>query len=192
MNPYAPNPALSSNYQCVLNPEVRDALARCCAESSANIASNSIYHVFSDPGTGAVSGRVITPILAELIDTPAFEVKRSVPFLEVSLHAKLAKDFSNLTTDWRDGGVNSEPLLVANGAAALNGAVEGYKLVYSTVPGVEAPPCDLHTAYLVSETSLSVLLLIRNGLMEAWSEYYTYKMRSIKCAESDIVSLKAG
>lgn len=159
-------------------------------EASDNISKNKYYQIYN---TDKENKRFITPILFELIDTPAFEAKRSVPFLEVSLHAKLAKaDLRNLANDSEDRvNVNAVPLLVASGAAELNGTIDGYVFVYSAVPPVDLPLYEFSLEKAEpANSSLSILPSIRDGLIEAWSEYYTYKIKSQNCGESDIFSFK--
>lgn len=178
-----------------LSPVLKSALLRSEDESSTKEATDTVsknkhYHIYN---TDKPNERLISPLLVELIDTPAFEAKRSVPFLEVSLHAKLAKaDLRNLANDSEQRvDVNAVPLLVASGAADLNGAIDGYVFVYSAVPPVDIPQYDFNLEPTQStESSLSILPLIREGLIEAWSEYYTYRIKSQNCGESDIFSFK--
>lgn len=180
----------------ILSPVMKHGLSRTNADASTTslseiaqtLAKNKVYHVNTSSNQTA---KTVTPILTELIDTPAFEPDRSVPFLEVSLHAKLAKDvLRNLAND-AGHSVNAEPLLVASGAAELNGAIDGYVLVYSAVPPAQIPAYDADSKVLQpTKTSLSDLPVIRNGLIEAWSEYYMYRTQHSSCGESDIFSLK--
>lgn len=180
----------------ILSPALLSALQKIQSEESTtghsetalNTSKNGIYHVYS---TEEPTEKIITPILTELIDTPAFEPRKSVPFLEVSLHAKLAKtDLRNLANDAGQG-VDAEPLLVASGAGELNGAIDGYIFVYSAVPQAQLPSYEASSQENQPvETSLSILPYIKDGLTEAWSEYLSYKSQSIIHAESDIFSLK--
>lgn len=182
----------------ILSSVVNDALQKCrnesentrrISESATTVFRNSIYYAYPSEDD---SKMVLTPILTELIDTPAFKTEHSVPFLEVSLHARLAKDvLRNLANDAGQT-VNAEPLLVASGATELNATVDGYVFVYSAVPSAQPPAYDFQKTEqeLSNECTLYVLPAIKQGLIEAWSEYYSYKTRSVTCAESDIFSLK--
>lgn len=199
LDPYSGKPALNftETNKIVLSPIVELGLKKCRTESNASapsghaltISKNNIYHVYSSSNS---KDKVLTPILMELIDTPGFEARKSLPFLEVSLHAKLAKaDLRNLANDAGQT-VNAEPLLVASGAAELNGTIDGYVLVYSAVPPATVPSYDFgsKSAEPSTDSSLDALYHIREGLVEAWCEYQAYKKRSISNAESDIFSLK--
>lgn len=181
----------------ILSPAVELGLKKCQPEDQStganghilSISKNSIYHVYP---VGNSKKKVLTPILTELIDTPGFEARLSLPFLEVSLHAKLAKaDLRNLANDVGQT-VNAQPLLVASGAAELNGAIDGYILVYSSVPPATLPSYDFDSksANTPTNSSLDALYYIREGLVEAWGEFQAYRKRSMSNAESDIFSLK--
>lgn len=201
IDPYKSKEALSfaAANKIILSPIIELGLKKCHIDGESNgpnghalsISKNSTYHVYSVANS---KENVITPILTELIDTPGFEARKSVPFLEVSLHAKLAKaDLRNLANDaGHTQTVNAEPLLVASGAAELNGAIDGYILVYSAVPPAALPSYDYdsQSSELPTDSSLDALYHIKEGLVEAWCEYQAYKARSLNNAESDIFSLK--
>lgn len=132
----------------------------------------------------------ISPILMELIDTPLFDPKNVVPFLEASLHAKLDKrEIHNLADEPRIP-VSTNPLLVASGASALNGNVDGYFLVYSAIPLYNPPSYNESPSDSIADDSFSLLSIIKNGLDEAWEEYMNFKRKYHQYKESDIFSIK--
>lgn len=198
----------------VLSPVIYNSLVHAAAKDSAvqtkeRAAQRRLSH---DLGV---------PILMELIDTPAFNPDQFVPFLEASLHAKLAKDVLRNLADLPRQPVNTEPLLVASGAGELNGAVDGYFLLYSAVPLTEppgyfdhapasndgiSPASSVESAVSYEEdgrvrsvtlasstmrTSFSLLPSMKAALDEAWKEFYTWKSNWLRGMETDMFSLKS-
>lgn len=168
----------------VLSPVVMAALAKAASRpplDAEEVIRNSYY---------AVSATHISPVLAELIDTPAFNANQFVPFLEASLHARLGKHILRKLADEPRQPVNTEPLLVASGAGEMNGAIDGYFLCYSAVP-LATPPLYGEAAAALQETSLTLLLTIKAGLEEAWKEFHTYRTLWEHGKEKDVFSLKS-
>lgn len=148
----------------------------------------------------------VSPILMELIDTPAFNPIQTVPFLEASLYIKLDEGtLHNLAREPRRP-VSTNPLLVASGASELNGSVDGYFFCYSAVPSMMPPPYDGGEEANIGvaqprfpdgapppgpdETSYSLLPVMKAALDDAWQEYYTYKTRWEQGKETDVFSFK--
>ncbi|CAN3359426.1 hypothetical protein DICA3_D03862 [Diutina catenulata] len=140
-----------------------------------------------------------TPVLVEMIDTPAFEPARVVPFLEASLYIKLDKEtLHNLAEEPRRP-VSTHPLLVASGASELNGNIDGYFFVYSAVPSSEPPEYDVppynkdtaERSDCTPPSSLSLLNIIKSALEDAWREYNTFRMRWNQGKEHDIFHFKS-
>lgn len=194
----------------VLSPVIYNSLAKATSTTMAELAS--------EISRRRLSAAREFPKLIELIDTPAFNPNQFVPFLEASLHAKLTKDVLRNLADEPRQPVNTEPLLVASGAGELNGAVDGYFLVYSAVPSMEPPSysevgdeltasssVDSNESYnddgslrsvtlsssSMQNTSLSLLPIIKSGLDEAWKEYHTYKSGWMRGEEKDIFNFKS-
>lgn len=135
----------------------------------------------------------ITPILVELIDTPAFK-SDVVPFLESSLYMELDKSIlKNLANEPRRD-VLTMPLLVASGAGELNGAIDGYFLVYSAIPSYNPPSYEEiinpSSSSAVASDSLLTLKKIKSSLEDAWKEFYTFKKNWNEGKEADIYSIK--
>lgn len=132
----------------------------------------------------------ITPILVELIDSPAYKTNY-IPFLETSLYMNLGKDvLKNLANEPRRD-VLTMPLLVASGASELNGAIDGYFYVYSAIPSYNPPAYEENISPSTEpEDSLSTLKRIKNSVDEAWKEYYTFKSTWEQGKETDIYSVK--
>lgn len=159
--------------------------------------SNEYYFTFADKNCHSADvAPNVSPILMELIDTPAFNPTQTVPFLEASLYVKLDKDvLHNLANEPRRP-VSTNPLLVASGASELNGSVDGYFFCYSAVPSALPPPyegVDEPQGGAVSdgeETSYSLLPVMKAALDDAWQEYYTYKTRWQQGKETDVFSFK--
>ncbi|GEQ71867.1 hypothetical protein JCM33374_g5553 [Metschnikowia sp. JCM 33374] len=220
----------STRDDLLLSPVIYDALARACAthkpaiSGAANDGANAMAYssrndIYATHADGETPETDITPILAELIDTPAFNSNQFIPFLEASIHARLGKDVLRRLADTPRQPVNTEPLLVASGAGEMNGAIDGYFLLYSAIPSAEPPKYDevppssvraassseesldsynsdgtLKTASFGSsktDTTFSLLPIIKSGLEEAWREYYTYKTRWDQGKEKDIFSIKS-
>lgn len=151
------------------------------------------YNYKSDLGDHEPSH--ITPILVELIDTPAYRANY-IPFLESSLYTDLGKDvLKNLANEPRRD-VLTMPLLVASGAGELNGAIDGYFYVYSAIPSYNPPAYensvnnDASSATSNDEDSLSTLHRIKSSIDEAWKEFYTFKRTWEEGKETDIYSFK--
>ncbi|OBA20204.1 hypothetical protein METBIDRAFT_12254 [Metschnikowia bicuspidata var. bicuspidata NRRL YB-4993] len=193
----------------LLSPVVSDALVRAAvkktplpgpAGDAPHGSQNEVYAAVWGDGDSDVAR--ISPILAELIDTPAFNSSQFIPFLEASLHARLGKNVLRKLADTPRQPVNTEPLLVASGAGEMNGAIDGYFLFYSAVPSAEPPQYDelvagqqapglgSSAAGSAQDTTLSLLPVIKAGLEEAWREYHTYRTRWDQEKEKDMFSLK--
>lgn len=151
------------------------------------------YHHKSELGGGYVPPH-ISPVLVELIDTPAFNPDQVVPFLEASLYIKLDKEIlRNLANEPRRP-VSTNPLLVASGASALNGAVDGYFFVYSAIPSYNPPAYDAifdSVPAADDDTTFDLLNTIKVALDEAWKEYNMFKSRWEEGKESDIFLFKS-
>ncbi|CUM68512.1 uncharacterized protein PRCAT00006238001 [Priceomyces carsonii] len=160
------------------------------------------YNYLNEAGQKYVPPHV-SPILVELIDTPGFNPDQVVPFLEASLYINLDKDIlKNLANEPRKS-VSTNPLLVASGASELNGNVDGYYLVYSSIPSTHPPLYDdvvnenLSNSKNGSSTKplvmscVDMLKVIKGALDEAWKEYYTFKTRWDQGKEQDIFSLSS-
>lgn len=82
---------------------------------------------------------LISPILIEMVDTPTFNPSLIVPFLELSLGARIGEEYlHNLANDPRLP-IATRPMLVGSGAGELNGSIDGYVLMYSAVPNLNPP-----------------------------------------------------
>ncbi|GMM38904.1 hypothetical protein DASC09_062430 [Saccharomycopsis crataegensis] len=152
----------------------------------------------------------ISPVLVELIDTPAFNPDLIVPFLELSLGARLGEEFlHNLSRDPRTA-VATKALLVGSAASELNGFVDGYVLVYSAVPSTMPPSYDSCDSLPLSGTeesgavqpqlsasdsllndasSFSLLESMRSVILESWKSYKLYLRQHEAKSETDIFSL---
>lgn len=166
----SPHPAVSMNSPTILQ-------------------SNDIYTIYSRDNQTHT-----TPILMELIDTPAFNPTQIVPFLEASLYIKLEKDILHNLADEPRQPVSTNPLIVASGASELNGTVDGYYFVYSAVPTSLPPPYDESstegTSATKTQNAFDLLPIMKDALDEAWQEYYTYKVSWEGGKESDVFSFK--
>lgn len=166
---------------------------------------NSIYQGFCYRSDVASDGSYVlphvTPVLVEMIDTPAFDPARVVPFLEALLYVKLDKETLHNLFDEPRRPVLTHPLLVALGALELNGNIDGYFFVYLAVPLSEPPmyddlpdPVDDYndeTPLPKCETkTFSLLSVIKAALDDAWSEYNTFKTRWNQGKEHDIFHFK--
>ncbi|AQZ14183.1 YPR084W [Zygosaccharomyces parabailii] len=152
-----------------------------------------------------------TPIPIDIIDTPGFKPEMVVPFLEVSLFTQLdSRILKGLAKEPRKP-VSTTSMLVASGASELNGRVDGYIFVYSAVPelnGGADPPqyedsvteaqgesaiCHDQTSWSsfnkMADGGFSLLNLIRNCFLDAWTEFRNYQSRWEKGKESDVYSL---
>lgn len=134
----------------------------------------------------------ISPILVDLIDTPAFDPQRVVPFLEISLDSNLGPKTLRGLADAPRTPVSTSPLLVASGASELNGNVDGYFLTYSAVPSHQPPSYEeISSPVEDPETCFAFLQNIKDALYEAWREYISFKIRWQLGKESDIFSFKS-
>lgn len=151
------------------------------------------------------------PIPIDIIDTPAFNPDMVVPFLEVSLFRNLDKSILQGLADEPRQPVSTTSLLVASGASELNGKVDGYIYVYSAVPELNhytTPPsygADKNeklrqvedSAALspwaqhkdISDGGFHMLDIIRNCILDAWTEFRDYKSRWEQGKEDDVYSL---
>ncbi|CAI4847724.1 BAQ_1a_G0056070.mRNA.1.CDS.1 [Saccharomyces cerevisiae] len=137
------------------------------------------------------------PIQIDIIDTPGFSPDNVVPFLEVSLFRNLGKSILHGLADEPRRPVSTTSLLVASGASELNGKVDGYILVYSAVPELNhigGPPeygddvMNTDTEK-VSDGGFELLKVIRNCILDAWTEFRNYEKRWEEGKEDDIYSL---
>lgn len=153
-----------------------------------------------------------TPIPVDIIDTPGFNPEMVVPFLEVSLFTRLDRRVLHGLADEPRVPVSTTSMLVASGASELNAKVDGYIFVYSGVPESNndiSPPDYNDVPNSDSENELqstksgdfwsanskrtdggfSLLEVIRNCIMEAWTEFGNYKKRWDEGKEGDVYSL---
>lgn len=182
--------------------------------SSSTKLKNGYYsYKYTDLSSPDYVPPQISPIQVELIDTPPFKPDLVVPFLEVSLYRNLdERDLHNLANEPRRP-VSTNPLLVASGASDLDGKVDGYIFMYSAVPTYnppsydevleDSPPAsnegdDPDQMFIgtvksnESDTSLSVLEIMRGALLDAWKEYRNYQSKWKKGSEGDVYSLVYG
>ncbi|ODV97744.1 hypothetical protein PACTADRAFT_47603, partial [Pachysolen tannophilus NRRL Y-2460] len=137
---------------------------------------------------------LITPMLVEIIDTPPFKPDQIVPFLEASLDIKLPPDIlHNLANEPRRDH-SAKPLIVASGAHELNGKVDGYLLMYSSVPSLNPPTYEAIQSSSNNNEGhntdpIALLKVMRAALIDAWKEYVNYKTSWEKGAETDVFSL---
>ncbi|CAI4053657.1 hypothetical protein N7582_005778 [Saccharomyces uvarum] len=138
-----------------------------------------------------------TPIQIDIIDTPGFSPDTVVPFLEVSLFRDLGRSILHGLADEPRQPVSTTSLLVASGASELNGKIDGYVFVYSAVPELNhagGPPGygddALRTdAERVDDGGFELLKVIRNCILDAWTEFRNYEKRWEEGKEDDIYSL---
>lgn len=152
-----------------------------------------------------------TSIPIDIIDTPGFKPEMVVPFLEVSLFTQLDKRVLRGLADGPRLPVSTTSMLVASGASELNARIDGYIFVYNAVPelnhGVDPPDYEdtmaetpEHPASSKSSgpwSSLNKLLdggfslldIVRNCFLDAWTEFRNYQNRWEQGKESDIYSL---
>lgn len=194
------------------------------SETVAVHASNGIYASYSrkdssqsqkDSSHSQKDSNEITPILMELIDTPAFNPTQIVPFLEASLYVKLDRDVLHNLADEPRRPVSTNPLLVASGVSEMNGLVDGYFFLYSAIPSYDPPayeeldlelveisPTSSEESYNSDGTLKSVTLnagnttfgllpVMKSALEEAWKEYHTYKTKWDQGKERDVFSFKS-
>ncbi|ODQ81377.1 hypothetical protein BABINDRAFT_160725 [Babjeviella inositovora NRRL Y-12698] len=131
---------------------------------------------------------LITPVTVELIDTPAFKPHSVVPYLEVALNRELGKEVLRKLADAPRQPVSTNPLLVASGASEMNGSIDGYIFMYSSVPSLNPPSYGAIDSQR-EQTSLDLLDSIKNTLSDAWVEFVDYKRRFNEGKESDVFSL---
>ncbi|CAI4053901.1 uncharacterized protein SKDI_16G3450 [Saccharomyces kudriavzevii IFO 1802] len=137
------------------------------------------------------------PIQIDIIDTPGFSPDNVVPFLEVSLFRNLGKSILHGLADEPRQPVSTTSLLVASGASELNGKIDGYVLVYSAVPELNHIGGPPEYGYDVSKTNaeevndggFELLKVIRNCILDAWTEFRNYEKRWEEGKEDDIYSL---
>ncbi|KAI5949295.1 hypothetical protein KGF54_005530 [Candida jiufengensis] len=158
------------------------------SKNTGNVKNNEYYNLNETKDE-------ITPILVELIDTPAFNPQKVVPYLEASLYSNLDKEIlHNLANEPRRP-VSTNPLLVASGASELNGNVNGYFFVYSAIPSYNPPGYEnqansLLSSELPTNHTFNLLPTIKAALNDAWEEYNTFKRDWAKGEESDVFSFK--
>ncbi|QLQ78843.1 hypothetical protein HG537_0B01910 [Torulaspora globosa] len=152
-----------------------------------------------------------TPVAIDIIDTPGFNPEMVVPFLEVSLFSRLDKRVLHGLADEPRMPVSTTSMLVASGASELNGKIDGYLFVYSAVPELNndiSPPnygdaqkTDNDEIQMTmggdfwsansrrTDGGFSLLQVIRNCIMEAWTEFGDYRKRREDGKEGDVYSL---
>ncbi|CAR27446.1 ZYRO0C17028p [Zygosaccharomyces rouxii] len=152
-----------------------------------------------------------TSIPIDIIDTPGFKPEMVVPFLEVSLFTQLDKRVLRGLADGPRHPVSTTSMLVASGASELNARIDGYIFVYSAVPelnhGADPPGYEdtmentpdqaasstnhaLWSNYnKLSDGGFSLLDIIRNCFLDAWTEFRNYENRWEQGKERDIYSL---
>lgn len=159
-----------------------------------------------------------TPISIDIIDTPGFNPEMVVPFLEVSLFTRLDKRVLRGLADQPRVPVSTTSMLVASGSSELNGKVDGYIFVYSAIPELNhivKPPgyedlsnansdnddgdsCNATTDSSSdfwsadnkrSDGGFSLLEVIRNCILDAWTEFRDYEKRWESGKEGDVYSL---
>lgn len=159
-----------------------------------------------------------SPISIDIIDTPGFKPDMVVPFLEVSLFTKLDKRVLRGLADSPQEPVSTTSMLTASGASELNGKVDGYVFVFSAVPELvhkAAPPNYEDTEFAapgnlesskdapqntgrkdswssfnkLADGGYSLLEIIRNCILDAWTEYRSYEKRWEMGKEGDVYSL---
>lgn len=204
------SPSIFQSYNKMASPEVRKKRRN---STSSKLLRNTYYsYKFNDKPEEDYTPPVISPIQIELIDTPPFKADLVVPFLEVSLYRNLDReDLHNLADEPRRP-VSTNPLLVASGASELDGKVNGYIFMYSAVPSINPPsydeilepassnstntdPDQLFIGTVKSnptETSFSLLEIMRGAILDAWREYRNYQSRWNKGSEGDVYSLLYG
>ncbi|EDO17254.1 hypothetical protein Kpol_538p14 [Vanderwaltozyma polyspora DSM 70294] len=192
-----------------INPKIKDI------ESSVKLPPNYIPPNY-------------TPIPIDIIDTPGFKPEMVVPFLEVSLFRNLGKNVLKGLANEPRRPVSTTSLLVASGASELNGKIDGYIFVYSSVPElshIRSPPqysrsdSQINLNFAPNESlkddssgkttvttssnssyswssfqrkndgGYSLLEIIRNSMLDAWTEFRNYQTRWNKGKESDVYSL---
>ncbi|EJS41251.1 YPR084W [Saccharomyces arboricola H-6] len=138
-----------------------------------------------------------TPIQIDIIDTPGFSPDSVVPFLEVSLFRNLGRSILHGLADEPRQPVSTTSLLVASGASELNGKIDGYVLVYSAVPElnhVGGPPeysddASGTSMERINDGGFELLQVIRNCILDAWTEFRNYEKGWEEGKEDDIYSL---
>lgn len=152
-----------------------------------------------------------TPIPIDIIDTPGFKPEMVVPFLEVSLFTQLDKRVLRGLANGPRFPVSTTSMLVASGASELNARIDGYIFVYSAVPELnhgadppgyedavegpseEASSSNNHALWSnynkLSDGGFSLLDIIRNCFLDAWTEFRNYENRWEQGKERDIYSL---
>lgn len=191
------------NLPPILHREITGPSSISSSTSSSSFASPSASSSSSNPNiapkaTIQNNGRYqitpdgqITPILIELIDTPSFNPKQVVPFLEASLYTNLDKEIlRNLANEPRKP-VSTNPLLVASGASELNGNVDGYFFVYSAIASYNPPAYEEGpNTELSNQHTFSLLAVMKDALDDAWEEYNKYKSNWEVGQEADVFSFK--
>lgn len=155
-----------------------------------------------------------TPISIDIVDTPGFNPDMVVPFLEVSLFTRLDKRVLRGLADEPRQPVSTTSMLVASGASELNAKIDGYIFVYSAVPELNQeidPPeyndiknssqntgSDNDTPVLrkdswssynkMSDGGFSLLEIMRNCILDAWTEFRDHERRWEMGKEGDVYS----
>ncbi|CAK9442236.1 uncharacterized protein LODBEIA_P59790 [Lodderomyces beijingensis] len=158
------------------------------------LSSNHHYNPHSNGYYSVSSGGEISPMLVELVDTPAFNPQDIVPFIEASLYSRLSKEYLHNLANEPKKPVSTKPLIVASGASELNGNIDGYFLVYSAIPSYNPPIYDGDDSGsggdLPRNHSFKLLSVMKSALNEAWQEYNAYKTNWEKGQEADVFSFK--
>ncbi|KAI0463622.1 hypothetical protein LJB42_002625 [Komagataella kurtzmanii] len=145
-----------------------------------------------------------TPILTELVDSPPYNRRQTVPFLEASLDAKLPSEFLHRLALEPRKNIQVQPLLVASGASEMNGSIDGYLFFYSCVPSLNPPEysespetkdgkaTEEETTFeklTESNDPISILKSIKLAVVDAWKDYNRYKKNWLDGEECDVYSL---
>lgn len=121
---------------------------------SVTITGNNGYYASYRRKSAGEKESGVTPIMTELIDTPAFNPSQIVPFLEASLYVRLDRDVLHKLADVPRQPVSTNPLIVASGASEMNGLVDGYFFVYNAIPTTEPPSYEEVSPSTSNEDSL--------------------------------------
>lgn len=174
----------TNNPSLVLSPVIHRSLKRAPPKSKRQLvnSTNPYYVSYFEEAKHNSPEYIppqITPILVELIDTPAFDPLRVVPFLELSLDSNLSAKILHRRANEPRLAVSTNALLVASGTNELDGNIDAYFLTYSAVPS-QNPPSYHETDSNTMRNTLQVFDLVENikdALHEAWREYIAFKRR---------------
>lgn len=144
---------------------------------------NKLYQYYYEDPSAEIPWE--SPLLVELIDSPAFNPHLIVPFLELSLTARIGNHF----LDTPRTPVATKTLLVGLAAGELNGYIDAYFLVYSAVPSKTPPKYEDDS--ISDETSFSLISSIKTTIMESWGLYRKYRKNHALHSETDVFSISS-